>query len=411
MGLFNREPAHVQIDAPDIALDTDKAPVRLWADPFGRLATRSLQILIILGIAALVIIGLRTLTVVTVPVTLALILACAFAPAMRWMRRHGVPSALATVITLLTILVLLGAVGWLIVWAVRDQWDELYTQGQEGFQELLAYVQTLPFAPSAEQIENARAGVIDFVTSSQFGTGALAGVSAVGNFVAGFVLLVTVLFFFLKDGSRLWEFLLRPFEGASYARAKRIGDRTVHTLGSYLRGTALVAFVDAVGIGIGLVILQVPLAIPLTVLTFVLSFIPIVGAVLAGVIAALIALVANDPFNALLVIGVVVLVQQLESNILQPFLMGRSMSLNPFVILIALTAGTVIGGILGAVLAVPITAAAWGIVQVWDGPDLPARWARRKRAEGDNSVREKVAGRGIQQPGKGAAKASAAGAT
>ena len=214
------------------------------------------------------------------------------------------------------------------------------------------------------------------------------------------MLLVTVLYFFLKDGPRMWEFLLRPFEGEDYARGKRIGERTVSTFGSYLRGTALVALVDAVGIGIGLLILQVPLALPLVVLTFVLSFIPIVGAVLAGAIAALVALVALGPVQALIVVGIVVLVQQLESNILQPFLMGRTMRLNAFVVLIALAAGTVLGGILGAILAVPLTAAAWGIVQVWDGPDTPARWARRKRPEGDTreTLPDRVAQRSLDRP-------------
>jgi predicted PurR-regulated permease PerM len=214
------------------------------------------------------------------------------------------------------------------------------------------------------------------------------------------VLLVTVLYFFLKDGPRMWEFLLRPFEGESYARGKRVGERTVSTFGSYLRGTALVALVDAVGIGIGLVILQVPLALPLVVLTFVLSFIPIVGAVLAGIVAALVALVALGPVQALIVVGIIVLVQQLESNILQPFLMGRTMRLNAFVVLIALAAGTVLGGILGAILAVPLTAAAWGVVQVWDGPDTPARWARRKRPEGDarDTLPNRVAQRSLDRP-------------
>ena len=222
------------------------------------------------------------------------------------------------------------------------------------------------------------AGVTDFVTSAQFGTGALAGVGAVANFVTGLVLMVTILFFFLKDGPQMWEFLLRPFRGESYLRSRRIGDKTVTVLGSYVRGTATVAFVDAVGILIGLLILQVPLAIPLAVLVFLLAFIPIVGATVAGILAALVALVANGWVNALFVVGVVVLVNQLEGNFLQPVLMGRSMKLHAFVILVALTIGTVVGGIVGAVLAVPITAAVWGAIQVWDGPGLPARWARPK---------------------------------
>jgi predicted PurR-regulated permease PerM len=399
MGLFSRTPPRPPAGAI-VDQVTEKPPLGLWGDGFGRLATRSLQALIVLGAATLLFIGLRSVTVVTIPVLLALIFACAFAPAMGWMRRRGVHSTLATLITLLAVVIILGGVGWLIVWAVRDQWNDLYAQGEEGFQQLLAWVQSLPFAPTDEQLEAARNAVIDFVTSAQFGSGALAGVSAIGNFLAGAVLLVTVLYFFLKDGPRMWEFLLRPFEGENYARGKRVGERTVSTFGSYLRGTALVALVDAVGIGIGLLILQVPLALPLVVLTFVLSFIPIVGAVLAGIIAALVALVALGPVQALIVVGIIVLVQQLESNILQPFLMGRTMRLNAFVVLIALAAGTVLGGILGAILAVPLTAAAWGVVQVWDGPDTPARWARRKRPEADarDSLPDRVAQRSLDRP-------------
>src|SRR5690606_15225700 len=151
--------------------------------------------------------------------------------------------------------------------------------------------------------------------------------------------------------------------------------------GSYVRGTATVAAVDAVGILIGLLILQVPLAIPLAVLVFLLAFIPIVGATLAGILAALVALVAHNWVIALIVIGVVVLVNQLEGNLLQPVLMGRTMKLHAFVVLVALTVGTVLSGIVGAVLAVPITAVAWGIVQVWEGPNTPARWARPKPRE------------------------------
>ena len=143
-----------------------------------------------------------------------------------------------------------------------------------------------------------------------------------------------------------------------------------------LLGTAAVAAVDAIGIGIGLVILHVPLALPLAVLTFLLSFIPFIGATLGGTLAALVALVANGPISAVIVVGVVVLVNQLEGNLLQPVLMGRTLKLHALVILLALTIGTVLSGVLGAVLAVPIAAVAWGIIQVWDGPSLPARWAR-----------------------------------
>jgi len=381
--LFRSAPQSVRLDttgAP-VRMATDGKPWSLWSDGLGTFAIRSLQVIIVVAITAGVIVGIQQITVVTIPLVLALILASAFAPVMTWLRARGVPSIAATLLALLAILVILGAVSWLIVWAVRDQWDELYAKAQQGFDDLMAWVGTLPFDIDQGQIDEWVASLTDFVTSAQFGSGALAGVGVVANFVTGLVLMVVILFFFLKDGPQLWAFVLRPFRGAQYERAIRIGDKTVSTLGSYVRGTATVAAVDAIGILIGLLILQVPLAIPLAVLVFLLAFIPIVGATVAGILAALVALVANGWVVALIVVGVVVLVNQLEGNLLQPFLMGRTMKLHAFVVLIALTIGTVLSGIIGAVLAVPIAAVAWGIVQVWDGPDLPARWARPKHRD------------------------------
>jgi predicted PurR-regulated permease PerM len=381
MGLFRNDPQTVRLESQDVDLKATRAPWSLWADGFGKLGIRAVQIIVVVAVAGGIIFAIQQLTLVTIPLVIALILACAFAPVMRWMRTRGVPSVLATVLTLLAIVLILSGIGWLIVWAVQNQWDELYAQAQDGIANVIAWVQTLPFFDSAAaQLDDFMSTVTDFLTSSQFGSGALAGVGAVANFVTGLVLMVTILFFFLKDGPQMWEFLLRPFRGENYRRAERIGDKTVTVLGSYVRGTATVAFVDAVGILIGLLILQVPLAIPLAVLVFLLAFIPIVGATVAGILAALVALVANGPVNALFVVGVVVLVNQLEGNFLQPVLMGRSMKLHAFVILVALTVGTVLGGIVGAVLAVPITAAVWGAITVWDGPNLPARWARAKHA-------------------------------
>lgn len=381
--LFARGPAPETVVADAIDRSADRAPTSLWADGFGRLAIRAVQIIVLVIVAVGVVYVLRQVSVVAIPLILALIFACAFAPAMGWMRRHGVPSVLATIITLFAIVVLLTGLSWLIVAAVRDQWDDLSTRAQTGFEQVMAWVQTLPFDIDQAQIDEWLGALQDFATSAQFGSGAIAGVGAVASFITGAVLMVVILFFFLKDGPRMWEFVMRPFRGQNERRARRVGDKTVVVLGSYIRGTAAVAAVDAVGIYIFLLILQVPLALPLSVLVFILAFIPIVGATLAGVLAALVALVANGPINALFVVGAVVLVNQLEGNFLQPVLMGRTMKLHSFVVLVALAAGTAIGGILGTLLAVPITAVVWGIVQVWDGPDLPARWARPRRRESE----------------------------
>jgi predicted PurR-regulated permease PerM len=354
---------------------------RKWTDGFGSLATRCLQVIIVLVIAIGIVYAAATLSVVTIPVLLALIIASAMHPVVSWLRRHRVPSVLATLAVLLGVLVVLGLVGWLIVVAVIAQWPDLQKSAISGFQQLQDTVDHLPFAISDDQVDQVVDGVQGFLTSSQFGSGALAGASATANFLTGLVLMIVVLFFFLKDGPAIWEFLLRPFTGARYERARRVGDRVVHTLGGYVRGTASVAAVDAIGIGVGLAIVGVPLALPLAVVVFITAFIPIVGATAAGILAALVALVANGPVAALIVVGIVVLVNQLEGNLLQPVLMGKTLKLHGLVILIGLTAGTVLAGITGAIMSVPLLAAAWGAVQVWGGPDRPAEPWRQKRPE------------------------------
>ncbi len=379
MGLFSSSPRSVRLDdGRPVRTATAGKPASMWSDGFGTLATRSLQVIIVVSIVAALILGMLQLTVVVIPVLLALIVASAAAPVMGWLRRHGIPSVFATLLTLLGFVLVLGGVSWLVVNAVQNQFDELSKQAQDGFQSVLDWSKTLPFDIDQSQIDKWVASATDFLTSAQFGSGALAGVSAVANFLTGLVLMIVTLFFFLKDGPKLWEFLIRPFRGSDYDRAVRVGHKTVQTFGAYLRGTASVAAVDAIGITIGLLILQIPLAIPLGVLVFLLAFIPIVGATVAGILAALVALVTHGWVIALIVVGIVVLVNQLEGNFLQPVLMGRSMKLHAFAVLIALTIGTVLGGIVGAILAVPLTAAVWGIIQVWDGPTTPARWARRR---------------------------------
>jgi len=352
-----------------------------WSDSFGGIATRCLQLIIVLVIAIGIVYAAATLSVVTIPVLLALIIASAMHPVVSWLRRHRVPSVLATLAVLIGVLVVLGLVGWLIVVAVVSQWPELQKSALHGFDQLQDFASTLPFSIDQSQIDEAVKGIQDFVTSSQFGSGALAGASATANFLTGLVLMIVVLFFFLKDGPRIWEFLLRPFTGERYLRARRVGDRVVQTLGGYVRGTATVAAVDAIGIGVGIAIVGVPLALPLAVVVFITAFIPIVGATAAGILAALVALVALGPVQALIVVGIVVLVNQLEGNLLQPVLMGKTLKLHGLVILIGLTAGTVLAGITGAIISVPLLAAAWGAIQVWDGPDTPARAWRQKRVE------------------------------
>lgn len=387
MGLFGRRTPTATRPGAEVrppaepGAPTDSGASRLWSDSFGRVGTRSVQILAVIAVIAVFgFVGTR-LTLVVIPVLIALVLAAAIFPLVSFLRRHGFPSLLATWISLLTLVALLSAIVWLVVRAVVGQWDELRSQALDGFDSLQTYIQNLPFDITDEQIASVRESAVGLLQSDAVGSGAIAGVSQTTDFVAGFFIMIVVVFFFLKDGPAMWEFLLRPFEGHRYERGRRVGAATITTLGGYVRGTAIVAAVDAVGIGIGLAIVGVPLVIPLSVLVFLLAFIPLVGATLAGILAALVALVAVGPVEALIVVAIVVAVNQLEGDFLQPIVMGRTLRLHPLVILFALTAGTVLVGITGAVLAVPIAASIWRAIQVWDGPDLPARFARQRRPE------------------------------
>jgi predicted PurR-regulated permease PerM len=367
----------------------------VWNDRLGRWSLRSLQILLVIALGALAVWALVQVKLLVIPVLIALILAAAAAPLVGWLRRR-MPAILAAWITLLGSILVLGGVVTLIVFAVRSQWSELVASAGEGLDDFQEWLFSLPLPIDEAQLTAAREAIVDFLTSAEFGAGALAGVSVATEFVTGTLLVIVVLFFFLKDGDRIWEFFLRPFHGERLARGRRIGETSVKVLGGYLRGTAVIALVDAVAIGIGLAILQVPLALPLAVIVFLTAFIPLVGATVAGILAALVALVTNGPVIALIVIGIVVVVNQLEGDLLQPVVMAQSLKLHPLVILIALTGGTILGGIAGAVLAVPLVAVGWAIVKVWQGPDPTIdqrKSIRRRRAEQSDATSD-----GVRQP-------------
>lgn len=346
-----------------------------WKDSLGRASIRSAQLLLLLTALVVAIYGLIQIRLVVIPLLLALILAAAISPLVNMLRRHGWPGALATAFAFFLLLGVLGGVITGIVFAVRGQLDELIQSATEGFDQVYDFIRSGPIPIDEAQIEEARQAVIDFATSATAGSTALSGLTAAGTFLTGALLMAVILFFFLKDGDRIWAFMLRGFRGERLTKARRVGFRSLEVLGGYVRGTAIIALVDSVFIGIALFVLGVPLALPLAVIVFVGAFVPLVGATVAGVLAALVALVANGPFVALMVILAVVVVNQLEGNFLQPVVMGRSLSIHPLVILIALTAGTILAGIIGAILSVPVAAVVWAAIKVWtgedDGEDVP----------------------------------------
>ncbi|MPV51398.1 AI-2E family transporter [Pseudactinotalea sp. HY160] len=364
-----------------IGAGEDRSPARpratdrgLWGDSLGRAGARCGQVLLIAAVITGVVWVLLQVAVVVIAVMVALILACAVHPAVRWLVRRGLPRMLATVTAFVAILVILSGVITGIVLAVRSQWDELSASAVDGWHRLQDFLMNGPLPIDTDSIDTALSKLTGLAGSGAFLGSALSGIGAATGFVTGAALVVVLLFFFLKDGPRMWSFGLRWFRGDTRAKLAESGDRTVQVLGGYVRGTAIIAAVDAVCIGIPLALLGVPLALPLAVIVFMGGFLPIVGATVAGTLAALVALVTNGLVVALVVVAIIIVVQQLEGDLLQPVVMGRTLRLHAIVVLLALAIGAIVGGIFGALLAVPFTAVGWSVVQVWTdayqaGPD------------------------------------------
>jgi putative heme transporter len=340
-------------------------PRDLWADPLGRATTRALQGLVLLSATVVVVYGLIQLKLVVIPLLIALVLAAALNPLVAFLRRHRVPGALATWIVFVAAIVVLGGVVTGMVFAVRSEWAELVASAVGGLDRLRQFVVAGPIPVGQQGLDEALTAVVDFTASPSFGAGALLGISAATQVVTGAVLVAVILYFFLQDGARIWAFVLSRFHGETLEKLLTSGTTTLHVLGGYVRGTAVVALLEAVVIGVTLLVLRVPLALPLSVLIFLGGFIPIVGAALIGGVAVLVALVANGPVVALVVVAVVVAINQLDGRVLQPMVLGRALSLHPLVVLLALAAGGILSGVVGAVLAVPLTAVGWALIQIW----------------------------------------------
>lgn len=336
-----------------------------WPDSLSRAGERSRQLLWLLALVVVVIYALRQVTLVVVPFLLAVILAAAIAPLVNWLRGKGWPNTLATGTAYILILSGFATVIAGVVLTVRAQWGELVDQAVKEFDRFYAWLAQGSLPVDDAMIQDARNAAIDFATSKEAGNTAVESIFAATQFFTGFILMAVILFFFLKDGRSLWAFCILPLKGRQLAKARLAGMHGIEVLGGYVRGTAIVALVDSVLIGLALWILQVPLALPLAVVVFVGAFIPILGATATGLLAALVAFITNGPMAALIIIGVSFAVNQLEGNLLQPLVMGKTLNIHPLVILIALTAGAVLAGIIGAILAVPLAALGWAIAKIW----------------------------------------------
>jgi predicted PurR-regulated permease PerM len=341
----------------------------IWSDGLGRAGIRSAQALLVIALAWTVLWALGRVPFVVIPVTIALILAAAISPLVRWLTGHGLPKGLSVAASFVGILALFAGVVTGIVFLIRAQSKELVTRFTAGLEELHAFLNTGPVKVSDEQLNSARDSIQKFFTSNDIAAQALTGARTVGEILAGIALMAVILFFFLKDGEKIRSFLFGFMPAGYRAKAHLAVERSAAVLGGYVRGTALVAASNGLIVGTALAIMGVPLALPLGVFVFIGGFIPIVGSTAAGTLAVGVALISNGPATALIVLAVIIGVNQLEHHFLQPFLMGKVLSIHGLAILLALAAGSVLAGIVGALLAVPVTAVGWTVIKTWSGRD------------------------------------------
>lgn len=298
---------------------------------------------------------------ILLPVALAMILTTVLEPVARLLeRRLRFPVVLAAATALVGLLVILVLLVLLLTPSVTDQVADIASNASFGLSQVEDWFGASRFNISQDQVQTVISAIQDRISSSAsaIASGVLIGVGAVTNVVINLLLTLVLTFFFLKDGRRFLPWVARLTGPRVGTHLSEVGTRAWRTLGSFIRTQALVGAIDGLLIGAGLVVLGVPLAVPLAILTFFGGFVPIIGAVTVGALAVLVTLVTNGFTAAVIILVVILAVQQIEGNILQPFLQGKSMQLHAAVILLSVTLGSSLFGIIGAFLAVPVVSVA-----------------------------------------------------
>jgi predicted PurR-regulated permease PerM len=295
---------------------------------------------------------------IMVPLAIALLLSALMAPGVERLVQWRVPRPAAAATIMVGGIAVVGGLITFVIITFSNGLPQLQQQVSDSLEQIQDWLINGPLHLQAQQIEDFLDDAIGAIQENQAAIteGAITTAATIGEVLTGFVLTVFILIFFLYDGAGIWRFVTRGVPARVRERVDVAGRRGFAALVSYVRATAAVALVDAVGIGIGLAIVGVPLVIPLSALVFMSAFVPIIGAVIAGTVAVLIALVANGFIQALVVLAIVIGVMQLESHVLQPLLLGRAVRLHPLAVVLAIAAGLIAAGIAGALLAVPLLA-------------------------------------------------------
>ncbi|MBZ3903516.1 AI-2E family transporter [Streptomyces griseiscabiei] len=290
--------------------------------------------------------------------TTALLVTALLQPTVARLTRYGVPRGLATAMTAVLGFVVMGLIGWFVTWQVMENIDDLSDQIQDGIDELQRWLLDSPFHVTENQIndiaKNLREAISD--NTDTITSAGLEGVTVLVEALTGILLTMFSTLFLLYDGKRIWQWTLKLVPAAARPGVSAAGPRAWQTLTAYVRGTVIVALIDAIFIGLGIYFLDVPMAVPLAVFIFLFAFIPLVGAVVSGALAVVVALVTQGVFTAVMTLVVVLAVQQIEGHILQPFILGRAVRVHPLAVVLSVAAGGMVAGIGGAVVAVPLVA-------------------------------------------------------
>ncbi len=342
------------------------------------------------GVAIWLVIQLKLLVI---PLLIAILVSALLWPAFSWMLRHRWPRWLALVLSVLGTLAIVTGLLWLAVWQITRQWRDVRDRTVDAIGQLRDYLIDGPLHLTAAQIDDGLDQAFAFLQEQAelLWSGALAIGSTVGHVVTGLLLTLFILLCILADGGGIWRWTTRLFPQRARPAVDGAGRAGWITVVTYARTQMLVATIDAVGIGLGAFLLGVPLAIPIGVLVFLGAFIPFVGAVVTGAVAVFVALVYNGPWIALWMLVVVLGVQQLESHVLQPLLLGSAVKVHPLAVVLVVAGGAMVGGIAGALFAVPLAAfinvvAVYLARRAWerDGPPVSADliWSTVPRRRG-----------------------------
>ncbi len=337
-------------------LEDDERKHPEWSVPLGvRTASEWAWRAIVIGAAVVAALYLASLlSTVVIPLLVALLLAALLGPLHHVLSRF-MPRGLSAFITVVGTLAVIGGLLSFVGSQLTSQLDDITTKVTEGINQLREWVRT-SFGITDDQVQRWLDQAREAVSSGNLADTATSAGLTVGHVIAGFFLALFTLYFFLYDGGTIWGWVVRLFPRGAREKVHSSGLIAWGQLASFTRATILVAAADAIGIGVGAAILGVPFASGIGLIVFFGAFIPIVGATISGTVAVLLALVALGPIQALIMLGIIIGVQQLEAHLLQPLLIGRAMRIHPLAVILAIAAGIVLAGIIGGLIAVPTVA-------------------------------------------------------